>query len=389
MTIVKRRGRPSKKDIEKDDEVQKIENHVKSNEEDEEVQKSDDKVENAEENVKTEDLQPENDIDESIKPTAKKSKTTDKDSENEEDKRESGEEEGNDEDNSGDDVDPKKVSKKPQSKEIKKSGGRGRPSRGEEKKTIYKEDSENEEGESGEEEISGDVEDNSGDDFDPKKVSKKPTPKKIKKSGGRGRPKKGEEKKTTYKEDSENEEGESGEEDISGDDEDNSGDDFDPKKSTSKKIKKSGGRGRPRKGEVKKEVAKKDGRGRPRKDEEDKGEKKKAKSPVPYLYDLSDPSDSEEDDGAKSDVSDDLNYRPYGDIRVKKRKISEGKKGEDSDEGDNWKPGKTLPGLKAKAPSAYMKAKAKKASGDGVDLPLKKRGRPPKKAKSADIQEDE
>jgi len=343
MTIVKRRGRPSKKDIEKDDEVQKSENHVKSNEEDEEVQKSDDKVENAEENVKTEDLQPENDIDESIKPTAKKSKTTDKDSENEEDKRESGEE-GNDEDNSGDDVDPKKVSKKPQSKEIKKSGGRGRPSRGEEKKTIYKEDSENEEGESGEEEISGDVEDNSGDDFDPKKVSKKPTPKKIKKSGGRGRPKKGEEKKD--------------------------------------------GRGRPRKGEEKKEVIKKDGRGRPRKDEEDKGEKKKAKSPVPYLYDLSDPSDSEEDDGAKSDVSDDMNYRPYGDIRVKKRKIPELKKGRDdsSDDGDNWKPGKTIPGLKG---TVTPKAKAKKVSLDGDDLPPKKRGRPPKNAKSAPVQEDE
>jgi len=195
-----------------------------------------------------------------------------------------------------------------------------------------------------------------------------------------------------YKEDSEKEgsgnEGEEYEDEESGNDDDNSGDDFDPKKATKKsqskkakvkpskiQIKKSGGRGRPKKVEVKKV-----GKGRQSKDGEDKIERKKAKSPVHYLYDLSDSSDTDVDDGARSDASDDWNYRPHGDVRVKKRKISGAKVEDESDDGDNWRPGKAFPGLK-------VKAKARKASGNEDDLPPKKRGRPSKNKESEIEQE--
>jgi len=186
--------------------------------------------------------------------------------------------------------------------------------------------------------------------------------------------------KKTYKEESDSGDESGAEEEDFDDEEENSGDDFDPKKSTKKKtpkklkIKKSVGRGRPKKGEEKKA-----GRGRP--PGAQGAAKKKATSPVHYLYDLSDSTDSDVDEGARSDASDDWNYRPYGDVRVKKRKQSRDHKDYESEEGDNWRPGKAFPGEKVKSSA---KVKARKPSGDGRK---KNRGRPPK-AKVAKQDED-
>lgn len=191
-----------------------------------------------------------------------------------------------------------------------------------------------------------------------------------------------------YKEDSASESEESEGEEY-GEEEENSGDDYDPKKSAKKmpskiKIKKkSAGRGRPRKDGGLKAGPKSNGRGRP---PGSGGAKKKASSPVHYLYDLDDSSDSELDDGAKSDASEDMNYRPWGECKVKKRKISGTKKEEGSDDGDNWRPGKDFPGLKAKPKN---KTKARKVSQDGEGLPPKKRGRPAKNKDSEKKIEEE
>jgi len=191
-----------------------------------------------------------------------------------------------------------------------------------------------------------------------------------------------------YKEDSASESEESEGEEYE-EEEENSGDDYDPKKSAKKmpskiKIKKkSAGRGRPRKDGGLKAGPKSNGRGRP---PGSGGAKKKASSPVHYLYDLDDSSDSELDDGAKSDASEDMNYRPWGECKVKKRKVSGTKKEEGSDDGDNWRPGKDFPGLKAKPKN---KTKARKVSQDGEGLPPKKRGRPAKNKDSEKKIEEE
>lgn len=181
---------------------------------------------------------------------------------------------------------------------------------------------------------------------------------------------------TKYKEDSESEH----DTDSFEEPDDDSEDDFDPKSSAKKKVpvKKKAGRGRPPAAGKKKAA----GRGRPPKETKtgEVAKKKKASSPIRYEYDLDDSTSggSEPDEGARSDDSDDWNYRPYGDIRVKKkRKVSQEYNSED--DGDNWRPGKAFPGSDKK----YVKAKKVAAAGstaNDVKTP-KKRGRPPKDAK--------
>lgn len=165
----------------------------------------------------------------------------------------------------------------------------------------------------------------------------------------------------TYKDDSESEE----EENVS---EENSGDDFDPKKAQPKKkspIKKKG-RGRP-------SVKKSAGRGRPPAGQGPP--KKKKSSPVRYEYELSDSTDSEIDAGGKSDDTDDMNYRPYGEVRVKKRKVSKEYNISSESDGGDWKPGKAFLGQK----KVTKEKKKKRLSEDGAAQ--KGRGRPPKESK--------
>ena len=94
---------------------------------------------------------------------------------------------------------------------------------------------------------------------------------------------------------------------------------------------------------------------------------------------MDDSSDSELDDGAKSYVSEAMNYRLWGDCKVKKRKVSGAKKEKGSDDGDNWRPVKDFPGLNAKAKN---KKETRKVFQDGEGLLPRKRRHPPKFKKS-------
>lgn len=142
------------------------------------------------------------------------------------------------------------------------------------------------------------------------------------------------------------------------------------------------GRGRPPAQKIPKKLS------RPRKEDSEenaapsptkKVEEKKAGSFSNYESDVTPSSESELDAGAMSDECDDMNWRPYGEVRVKKRRDSGIKEREDKED-EAWRPGKVLD-KHVKGPKASHKAKV--VAGPGG--PPKKRGRPPKGGAESEI----